>query len=205
MRRLLISVGVTVVAVAILTPLSVLATVAMGIPARHWSGVHLNDIRWDGDGDAGTEPPAGTPSNSPYDPDKVVEIADHLGAFNPDPATHTGAVSEGPDGRHGCVSVIVVRLDNAMFSRLGRDRDQVCVVYSPDEAKLGFGPGTNPPTPPAQLPRPETYWSWSALLGSLWVLLTGFPLHIGATLLLAALVWTVLLVIRRRPSTATRS
>jgi hypothetical protein len=44
MRRRLLLAGVTLFGLVVLIPLSVVATVAMGINARHWSGVQLTMI-----------------------------------------------------------------------------------------------------------------------------------------------------------------
>lgn len=206
MRRLLLPVVATVGALAVLIPLSVLATVALGVPARHWSGVHLDDIRWNGDGDAGGQVLGPGAGNYPYGIEDVTKIAVYLDSF----ADGSGpvAVEAMRDDVQGCVRVVVVRLDNAMFERLHRYGDEVCVVYSPNEGRsiVLFG-GHNPPVPPVPSARPVTYWSWSELLATYWVLLTGFPLHIGAMVLLVALAWTVLPAVRRsrRASRAVRS
>ncbi len=110
MRRLLLPVAVTVVALAVLIPASVLATVALGIPARHWSGVQLTDVRWNGDGGI-TDPGAG---NFPYSIEDNTTIAMFLGSFANGPASV--AVAELRDDAQGCVRVVVVRLDNAISS-----------------------------------------------------------------------------------------
>ncbi len=85
-----------------------------------------------------------------------------------------------------------------------RYRNQVCVVYSPNDRRLTLFGGHNPPLPPDPSARPATYWSWSGLLATYWVLLTGFPLHIGAVLVLVALAWAVLLVRRSRKAPRAR-
>jgi len=189
MRRALLVLA-TLIAVAVLIPLSVLATVAMGLPARHWSGAHLNDVRWNGDGYAGGNQPA-----SLFDDPSVLErqekITDEVMTHG---APQPRVVMIGTDVN--CVNVVTVRLDNELFNQLGPYGDATCVIYSPREGiayQQGGGGGS-------EAEPPTTYWDAATLPEAYWVLLSGFPLHIAAMLLLAGLAWTVPRLMRRRRS-----
>jgi len=192
-------IAVTILAMALLIPLSVLTTVAMGIPARHWSGAHLDDVRWNGDGEAGTNAfPEGRQGHYTRTPAQEDAI---LHAVPESPGEKPQVVLGGRDDVHDCVLVVVARIDNTLFERLGPYADAVCVVYSPREGiAYEDGGGAGKPTEV-----PSTYWDPSTLPARYWVLLTGFPLHIGAMLLLAALVWTVLPLVRRMRAARRRS
>lgn len=170
--------AITVLCVAVLTPLLVLATAAAGLGPRHWSGVPLS----------GLELPfldsyAGASGARPWALD---EVTDELIAMK-----YTGWISVyGAEG--GVVRVETTRLDSSLFGALGSrfGGDTVGVVYSPlTPAGMPGGRGDNRAA--------ETAWQRTDPIGTWITLLVGFPWQLGAVLVLTALTWA-LLVRRRR-------
>ncbi|WP_144120999.1 hypothetical protein [Catellatospora sichuanensis] len=169
---------ITVLCVAVLTPLLVLVTSAAGIGPRHWSGVPLSGVQLpfleSGPISSGTRPAA------------LDEVTDALIAMD-----HRGwtAVYTGTDG---LVHVEVTRLNHALLRDLGGDYggDTVGLVYSPLTPPMwpgGPGDGT---------PAVETTWQRTDPVGTWVTLLIGFPWQLGSVLLLTAIAWA--LVLRRR-------
>ena len=168
---------ITVLCVAVLTPLLVLTTAAAGFGPRHWSGVPLSGLDLplldSYTGANGAQPTA------------LDGVTDELIAMR-----YTGWISVyGAEG--GVVRVETTRLDSSLFRALGSrfGGDTVGVVYSP----------LTPPSMPAGMDDSravETAWQRTDPVGTWITLLVGFPWQLGAVLLLTALAWAA--AVRRR-------
>ena len=251
MRRRLLLIASTAVALAAAIPLSVIATVAMGISVLHWSGVKLTEISWSPSGVNDRLLPVNYPAADinrvgtlvtqhsdmfnqfSYDGHAIIvhavtdeaerlarqTLADYPLPWRVDRVRYSeqllsAVVQSAFDNvrRDGyldtrivgfddsvdrdCVMILAVRIDNELFARLANFRDTVCVVYAPNLIVATQDSGGPPGSAYA-----AGFWDPATLPGAYWVLLTGFPLHIGAMLLLAALVWTVPWLVRRRRRT----
>ncbi|MEV6521331.1 hypothetical protein AB0M43_05205 [Longispora sp. NPDC051575] len=104
-------------------------------------------------------------------------------------ATPSRLVTVGVDPPANCVLLVAVRLDHDLFNRLDGYEDEACVRYAYAEGTVSLADNSGGP--------PATYWDPATLPGTYLTLLTGFPWHIAAGLLLFGAPW-VLPALRRR-------
>ncbi|MEV0460924.1 hypothetical protein [Catellatospora methionotrophica] len=172
--------AITMLCVAVLTPLLVLSAAATGFGPRHWSGVRL----------AGLQLPFldAAPTSSGTRAQNLDTVTDELVAMRY--RGWTAVYSVAGDR----VQLETTRLDFSLFSTLGSrfGGDTVGVVYSPLTPPMA-------PDPPGDGPAAETTWQRTNPIGTWFTLLFGFPWQLGTVLLLTALGWT--LVLRRRRAT----
>ncbi|MEV4411875.1 hypothetical protein [Catellatospora sp. NPDC049609] len=175
----------TVILLAILVPLLVLSSAAVGPAPRHWSGVSLS----------GWELPL-VDARPRQEPGTV--RAPHLDAVT------DRLIARGDGGwqavvplHDGSVYVETTRLDPSLFAELGRDfgGDRVSVVYAPLAPQVSPDGGGGVPA--------QTLWQRTDPLVTWATLMFGFPWQLGAALLLTAVAYVVAARARRRRAAGT--